>query len=60
MVIIHSDRMVLKWEIGTHTVMVNDMVSGHAETFSFGWENNKPTVLDFTESAERWLTDGNI
>jgi len=43
------------WE-GTHYAYVR-FPDGFQDLFSFAWEKNKPTQLDFTEALEGWIND---
>jgi len=49
------DNYRVKWE-GGHYAHVK-LPSGSWEPFSFAWEKNKPTQLDFTEALEGWISD---
>jgi cyclopropane fatty-acyl-phospholipid synthase-like methyltransferase len=43
------------WE-GGHYAHVKHP-NGYAEPFSFAWEKNKTTQLDFTEALQNWMND---
>ena len=45
----------VQWEGGHYAHIKN--ATGGIEVFSFAWEKNKPTQLDFTEALENWIND---
>lgn len=45
-----------KWEKGGH--FVNVWRGGtEIDVYSFAWDKDRPTMLDFTESLQRYLED---
>ena len=45
----------VEWVKGTHTAYVHSGSGRIVDAFSFSWEKNSPTMLDFTESLHTWL-----
>jgi len=50
-----TDDLIIRWIKGTHTAEVfrNDDLA--YDVFTFGWEKNNPSMLDFTTSLQNYL-----
>lgn len=47
---------VIEWVKGTHTANVYLDNDGR-DVFTFAWEKNKPSMLDFTSALQTWMND---
>ena len=45
----------IEWEMGTHYGYIHNSVGRIVDQFSFSWEKNKPSMLDFTEALQNWI-----
>ena len=54
--IVELPTLSVEWN-GGHTANVYDMVGNNVDCFTFAWEKNNPTQLDFTNALERWLSN---
>ena len=51
-----TDEYIVKWIKGTHTAEVWPKDNGFAfDVFTFAWEKNNPSMLDFTTSLQNYL-----
>lgn len=50
-----TDNLIIKWWKGSHTAEVfrNDNLAH--DIFTFAWEKNRPSMLDFTTSLQNYL-----
>ena len=55
-VIENGDRWVrVTWVNGSHTANVFDESGREIDCFTFGWEKDKATGLDFADSLNAWM-----
>ena len=46
----------VEWIIGSHTANVTGP-NGSMDCFTFSWEKNRPSMLDFTTSLHTYLSE---
>ena len=51
---INTPNIVLEWN-GSHTVEIKNHLGNILDVFTFGFEKNRPTYLDFSIAAQSWL-----
>ena len=51
---INTPSLVLEWN-GSHTVEIKNYLGNTLDVFTFGFEKNRPTYLDFSIAAQSWL-----
>ena len=51
---INTPNLILEWN-GSHTVAIKNYLGNVFDVFTFGFEKNKPTALDFSIAAQSWL-----
>lgn len=49
-----TDTLTVEWVIGSHTANVTAQ-RGDMDCFTFSWEKNKPSMLDFTSALQSYL-----
>lgn len=47
----------VEWIKGSHTANVLSNTGEALDVFTFAWEKNRPTMLDFTTALEGYLAD---
>lgn len=45
----------IEWVKGTHTALIMDNVGRGYDVFTFAWEKNKTSMLDFTSALQNHL-----
>jgi hypothetical protein len=50
-----SDGNIVDWHIGSHTVQIYSPNGNIIDMFTFGWENNETTEVDFFRSLANFL-----
>ena len=45
----------IEWVKGSHTAHCVNGGGRVVDQFSFSWEKNKPSMLDFTEALQNWI-----
>ena len=50
-----TDTLNVEWHKGTHTANVTN-ARGDMDVFTFAWEKNRTSMLDFTEALQSYLT----
>ena len=48
-------RDVIEWSKGSHTANVYNACNEEYDVFTFAWEKNYPTMLDFTTALASYL-----
>lgn len=48
------------WVRGSHTANVFDESGREIDCFTFGWEKDKATGLDFSDSLNSWMENANL
>lgn len=51
---INTPNLILEWN-GSHTVAIKNYLGNVFDVFTFGFEKNNPTALDFSIAAQSWL-----
>lgn len=48
-------RDTIEWHKGSHTANVYNACNDNYDVFTFGWEKDYPTMLDFTTALATYL-----
>lgn len=51
---VNTPSIVLDWN-GSHTVEIKNYLGNVLDVFTFGFEKDKPTALDFSTAAQSYL-----
>ena len=51
-----TDTLTIEWVIGSHTANVT-APRGDLDCFTFAWDKNRASMLDFTSSLHTYLSE---
>nr|AMP48275.1 hypothetical protein [uncultured bacterium] len=51
---VNTANLILDWN-GSHTVEIKNHLGYTMDVFTFGFEKNRPSALDFSIAAHSWL-----